>query len=114
MFDNVEDAGKYRIYQGVAGVNDGDILIETTDVSKFDVFFLSHGAGNCKVEVHDGLQWLTTPLAMADLGTTSLNPVVQTNPLTLYGWRGSCKKLRVRQVGPTPATTSVLRAYQLG
>ena len=112
MFDNVEEAGRYRIYQGVAGVNDGDILIETTDVSKFDVFFLSHGAGSCIVEIHDGLQWLTAPLAMADLGTTALNPVLQTAALRLYGWRGRCKKLRVKQSGVTAVTNSVLRVFE--
>lgn len=111
VYDSVDEQGRFREYQGVAGVNDEDVLIETTDISRFNTFLLSNGAGVAKVEVHDGVQWLTSPLSIADLGATTLDPVLQTVALRQFGWRGYYHKIRVTQEGATACTGSVLRCF---
>ncbi len=101
--------GRYREYTAIAGVNTGDIVIETTDISRFDTFQLSGGAGAVEVRVNDGVQWLTAPLSLADLGATSNDPVLLTAALRQYGFRGFYKAIRVQQIGAPAATGYVLR-----
>lgn len=106
----VTGQGTRLMAEGIDGTSDNDIVLETNDVSRFDVFTFSCGAGTFDVEVYDGKQWLTNPLAMADLGATTTAPVVEGSALRLYGYRGPAQKLRVRQKGATACTGFVLRA----
>ena len=101
--------GEYEEYLGVDGTNDEDVCIETVDVHRHNTFMLSCATGSVKVEVHDGQNWLTAPLSLADLGATSLDPVLQTAALRNYGFFGFFKQLRVTQEGATAATDVVLR-----
>lgn len=112
VYDSVVKHGSYREYLGVDGVNDGDIIIETTDISTFNTFLLSNAVGAVDVEIHDGQQWLTSPLSLADLGATTLDPVLVTAALRQYGWRGHYRKLRVAQAGAGVATGVVLRCWK--
>ena len=112
VYSSVADRGRDRFYVGVAGVNNNDIVIETTDVSNFDTFMLSSGTGAVDIEAHDGLQWLTSPLSLADLGASVLNPVVVTAALRQYGFRGKYQALRIRQNGAAAATGVTLRCFE--
>ncbi len=112
-FLSIDDHGSYREYRGVAGVNDEDLLIETTDISKYDTFLLSNGAGACKVLVNDGLQELTAPLSIGDLGAVDLNPVLLTAALRQFGWRGKYFKIKILQEGATACTGSVLKCFKI-
>ena len=101
-------------WNGVAGTNDNDIVIETTAIDQFNGFFVSCGAGNFDIEVHNGDAWLTSaPLSMADLGSTSLDPVLVGLPLRQYAFRGNWKYIRVRQNGAIALTGMRLRACLL-
>lgn len=99
LIGTVTEHGRYREYHGIAGVNDEDIVIETTDVSRFDTFLLSNGAGAVKVLVDDGKRLLTAPLSLADLGATTNDPVLLTASLRQYGFKGHYNKIQVRQEG---------------
>ncbi|MCK5607405.1 hypothetical protein KAR91_36310 [Candidatus Pacearchaeota archaeon] len=110
-YQSVDDQGRFREYLGVDGTNDEDVIIETTDIARFNTFLLSNGAGAVKVQVHDGQNWLTSPLSIADLGSTALDPVLLTAALRQYGWRGYYHKIRISQEGAVAATDVVLRCY---
>lgn len=109
VYSSVNDQGTYREYVGNNGTGADDILIETTDVSKFKTFQLSHGAGAVYVRVHDGQRWLTASRSLTDLGAASLTPVLVTVALREYGFRGHYKAIRVQQSGATVVTAPVLR-----
>lgn len=109
LIGTVTEQGVYRQYVAIAGVSDNDVVIETTDVSRFDTFQLSGGVGAVDVFVHDGVQWLTSPLSLADLGATTSDPVLVTAALQQYGFRGYYRAIRVQQAGAPAATGYVLR-----
>lgn len=109
LIGTVAEQGIYRQYTAIAGVNNNDIVIETTDVSRFDTFELSGGAGAVDVFVNDGIQWLTSPLSLADLGATTNDPVLLTAALQQYGFRGYYRAIRVQQAGVSAATGYILR-----
>ena len=109
VYASVVEYGSYREYLGNDGVNDEDLCIETSDVTRFNTFMLSNTAGAVKVLVNDGQQWQTAPLSLADLGATDTNPVLLTAPDRQYGFRGFYKAIRVLQEGATAATGVVLR-----
>lgn len=111
LIGTVTEYGRYRQYNGIAGVDDNDIVIEATDVSRFDTFMLSNGAGAASVEVNDGVQWLTAPLSIADLGATTNDPVLLTAAVRQYGFRGHWNAMRIRQEGATDLTGAVLKCF---
>lgn len=95
-------------YTGV-GVSDNDVLFTTADMSSYDTFMLHSSAGAVDVLVSlDGTTFTTDPLSLADLGATSLNPVLLTAPGRMYGFKGSYKAIKVLQNGVT-AATAILR-----
>ena len=106
-----QSLGASRLHiAGDAGVDDGDIIIETGDASRLDTFQFSCGAGGFDVFIHDGVQWVTSPHSMADLGATTNAPVVVAVALRDYGFTGFYFKIRVQQKGSTACTGSSLRA----
>ncbi len=109
----VESTGHRYINRGDAGVDDEDVVIETGDISELDLFHVSCGAGSFDVFVNDGVQWLTVPLSLTDLGATGLDPVVAGTALRAYGFRGFWSKIRIQQTGATALTGCVLRGTRL-
>ena len=109
QYASVTKHGRYRDYLGNNGTNDEDVCIETVDVTQYNTFMLSNTAGAVKVLVHDGQQWETAPLSLADLGATDTNPVIVTVADRQYGFRGIYRAIRVQQEGATGATGVVLR-----
>ena len=112
IIGTVNDYGNRQWYAGIDGVNDNDVIIQTEDISKFDLFHVSCAAGVFDVQVHDGLQWLTNAHALVDLNATALDPVNQGAALTPYGFSGNWHKIRVLQKGATACTGSMLRCFR--
>jgi len=103
--------GKRILWTGIAGVNDDDIVLETTDVSHLNTFTLMSTAGAMDVDISlDGVNFTTASLSMADLGSTSTAPVIVTAAGRLYGFRGNYKLVRVLQKGATAVANAVLLA----
>lgn len=114
IYASLNDVGLYREYVGENGVNDNDICIETTDISRYDTFMLSCSTGSVQVFLWDGQNWQTSPLSLSDLGATDQNPVLGTSALRQYGFRGNYQKLKVQQNGASAATNVVLRCAKYG
>lgn len=109
LVGTISRAGKLTEWLGIAGVSDNDIVIETNDVSHLDVFELSSTAGAMDVFVsHDGVNFTTDPMSLADLGATSVNPVLLTAPVRRYGFRAAVKLIRIRQNNTTAVADAVL------
>lgn len=81
------------------------VFLQTYDVSKCDTFTFSCEAGQFYVEGHDGNQWLSAPLSLADLGATVVDPVTSGVADRQYLHRGQYSRIRVKQngVGNAPA-----------
>jgi len=106
--------GQCELWQGIAGVNAADVMIETSDVSQFDTFELVNQAGAAEVLVSlDGTNFTSAPLSLTDFGATTTAPVIVTAANRLYGWRGKFKIVRVRQNGATGVTSCQLRVGRM-
>ena len=90
------------------GVNDNDVLFTTGDISPYDTFMVMSTVG--AVDVYgslDGTNFNTAPLSLADLGSTTTDPVIVTAANRMYGFRGKYKYIRVLQNGATAATATL-------
>jgi len=105
----VDANGSRQFTTGIAGVNDNDIVIQTEDVSIFNTHMLFSTAGAMDVEVSfDGTNYSSAALSLADLGAASTNPVLVTVAGRVYGFRGTYRKIRVRQNGATAVANAIL------
>ena len=109
----VEGMGQRVLWRGVAGTNDNDIVLETTDVSKYDTFTLMSTAGAMDITVSiDGSNFTTAPLSIADLGAITTAPVILTAANRLYGFRGIFRFIRIRQNGSTGVVNAALLVWR--
>ena len=112
LIGTINSSGDRTVWTGISGVNDNDIAIETEDISRVEIFQVSCNSGSFDVFVYDGNQWLTAPLSIADLGATSVDPVIVGVGLRAYGFRGFWSKIRIRQAGDPALLGATLRALR--
>lgn len=99
--------------------DDNEVVIQTDDVSGFDVFMLINGAGAVDVFPSlsganaDSAVYATSALSLSDLGATDSNPVLVTAALRIYGFRGKYQYIRILQNGATDATGVCLIASKM-
>jgi hypothetical protein len=109
--------GNYLRYSGGIGVNTTDVVVQTPDIGRFDTFTLSSAAGALQVFASlDGTNYMTSPLALEDLGaasTTGAVFVTTTAAERIYRVRGTFAKLQVQQNGVTAATAVTLLCSKL-
>jgi hypothetical protein len=103
--------GNMLRYIGGTGVNTGDVVVQTGDVSRYDTFELITTAGACDVWVSlDGVNYInTTALALTDKSsTTPATRVVVTAANRVYEFTGKFALIQVKQNGATAATAVTL------
>jgi hypothetical protein len=101
-------------YKDGTGASDNDVIVQTGDVSRYNVFMLSSTAGALDVFVSlNGTDYTTAALSLTDLGATTSDPVVVTAANRMYGFMGSFAKIQVMQNGATPATKVNLRCMSM-
>lgn len=89
--------------------DDNEEVIVTADVSKHDTFMLLSTAGVVDVLVSlDGTNFSTAPIALQDMGASTLDPVLVTVAGRVYGFRGKFRKIKVLQNGATDAAVTLL------
>lgn len=107
----------YLRYSGGIGVNTGDVVVQTPDIGRFDTFTLSSAAGALQVFASlDGTNYMTSPLALEDMGaasTTGSVLVTTTAAERVYRVRGTFSKLQVQQNGATAVTAVTLICSKL-
>jgi hypothetical protein len=109
----VNEWGQRIQYQGIAGVNDNDVVIETGDISHYTMYNLMSTAGAMDVLVTlDGTNYTTAPLSLVDQGAVSATPVIVTAPNRMYGFSGVFLKIRVLQNGATAVANARLLAQR--
>lgn len=102
-------AGETLRMEGIAGVNDNDVVIENDSIERYEEFTLMSTAGAMDVFVSlDGTNYSTAPLSLADLGAITLDPVIVTAANRVYRFRGVFKAVRVRQNGVTAVANATL------
>lgn len=103
------------IFKSGVGVNNGDIVIEIlSNAENYDTWQLGSTAGAMQVFGSlDGTTYLTAPLALVDLGsTTPSTTVVTTTANGQYGLKGRWKKIKLLQSGGAAVAGAVLEGYQ--
>lgn len=111
----VDSVGNIERYSGGVGVNDGDIVVDTGDISRHDTFCLISTAGAMEVFPSlDGTNYSTAPLSLIDMGATSTAPVTLTAAGRIYGFFGAFAKVRVKQSGATAVTAATLTMSRKG
>lgn len=108
----VSKNGAYDIYQGT-GVNDGDTLFETEELSTFDGFMLQSTVGSVKVRalLRVSGTYTTVDMGLQDLCSVATDPVLSTTAGKVYGVVGNFHSLKILQNGAT-AATALLRAWK--
>lgn len=102
-------AGETLRMEGIAGVNDNDVVIENDSIERYEEFTLMSTAGAMDVFVSlDGTNYSTAPLSLADLGAITLDPVIVTAANRVYRFRGVFKAVRVQQNGATAVANATL------
>lgn len=96
----------YVSWVGVAGVNTGDILYTSSDISGFNTFSVEALTGTVIVEVSvDGTNYNATPLAILLHNATASTTLSASITVGLIGtFKGKFKSFRVKQSGATAAT----------
>lgn len=95
--------------EGIAGVNDNDVVIENDSVERYEEFSLMSTGGAMDVFVSlDGTNFCTAPLSLADLGAADTAPVLLTVANRIYRFRGVFKAVRVQQNGVTAVANATL------
>ena len=111
----VDEVGNMVRYSGGIGVNDGDLVIDTGDVSRNDMFLLMSTAGALQVFPSlDGGNYATAPLSLIDMGATSTAPVTVTAAGRIYGFFGTFAKVRVKQSGATAVAAACMTMSKKG
>jgi len=101
-------------YKDGTGVSDNDVIVQTGDVSRYNLFMLSSTAGALDVFVSlNGTDYTTVALSLTDLGATTSDPVAVTAANRMYGFVGSFAKIQVMQNGATAATKVNLRCMSM-
>ncbi|MHB8816142.1 MAG: hypothetical protein ACYDAE_23160 [Steroidobacteraceae bacterium] len=107
--------GSMERFSGGTGVNDGDVVIDTTDVARHDMFLLMSTAGAMQVFPSlDGTNYATSPLSLIDMGATTTAPVTITAAGRMYGFFGTFARVRVAQSGPTGVANAALTMSKKG
>lgn len=107
-------SGEATLYQDGTGASDNDIIVQTGDVTNFNTFELFSTAGALDVDVSlNGTDYTTAPHSLTDLGATVSDPVLVTAANRSYRFRGTYRKIRVRQNGATAATKVNLMCSKL-
>ena len=102
------DSGTHALWTNDC-TDDNEVLIQTTDVSRFDACFLMSTTGAVDVFVSlDGTNYATAALSLEDKGATSTAPVLVTAALRVYGFVAKFRRIRVIQNGATDAAASLL------
>ncbi|HEX5461901.1 MAG TPA: hypothetical protein VFX20_18195 [Steroidobacteraceae bacterium] len=105
----VDSVGNMTRYAGGVGANDGDTVIDTSDVSRNDEFLLMSTAGAMQVFPSlDGTNYATDPLSLIDMGATTTSPVTATTANRIFGFYGTFAKVKVKQSGATAVTAATL------
>lgn len=103
--------GNAQLYSGGAGVNDGDIVLQTNDVTRFSQFMIMSTAGAMLVVASlDGVNYVTAPLSLVDLGATTTAPVLATVAGRMYALIGTYSKIQVKQTGATGVANASIMA----
>lgn len=100
------------VYEGT-GTADNEVVIQTGDVSGFDVFCLKSTAGVMDVYVTnepDGGNYTSAAQSLYDFGATSNDPVTETVAGRYYCFPGPVMYVRVLQKGATAVTAATLIA----
>ncbi len=101
--------GNVLSFTAGTGVNDNDVVIQTTDVSGYREFSLQSTAGAMDVFVSlDGTNYTTAPLSMIDRGATTSDPVIVSAANRSYAFFGTFHMLRVLQNGATAVANAAL------
>lgn len=104
-----------RRYVGGASANDNESPIVASDLADFDTFEIMSTAGAMDIFVSlDGTNFATAPRSIADLGATTLDPVVVTAANRNYGFRGAFAAIRVDQNGATGVANACLVCRKTG
>jgi hypothetical protein len=102
------------IFKTGSGTNDNDVVIQqASNAEQYDTWQLCSTAGAMDVFVSsDGTNFMTAPLALIDLGsTTPATAVVETSANGHYGFKGRWRAVRVLQKGATAVANAVLTGY---
>lgn len=111
----VDNIGNALRFVGGVGANADDVIVQTSDISKFDTFELMSTAGALQVLASiDGTRYATAPLSLTDMGATTSDPVIVTAANRLYRFRGVFSRLKVTQNGATAAADVVLICQKMG
>ena len=105
----IDNNGRRQLSSGIAGVNIGDVVIETGDVSQFGRHILTNEGGEVNVVVSaDGINF-AAGIAFEDLrSTTPATRVTATVAAGMYLLLGNFKNIKVAQNGATAATSAFL------
>lgn len=107
---SLENFGNGIRYKSGLGSTAGAVVVQTADVSAYRRFLLTHsstGAG-ASMSVYpslDGTNYVTSPLTLTDLGSTTAVPatVVATTADRVYQFNGVFAAVRVLQNGSSAA-----------
>lgn len=109
--------GNWLRYTGGTGVNAADVVCQPTDISRYDTFTFASTAGAVAVfATLDGTNFMTSAMAMEDLGaasTTGSVLVTVTAAERIYRIRGSFQSLQFQQSGATGVTAFTLLCSKL-
>lgn len=99
---------------GSSNADNATVLEITKNAEDFDTWQLCSTAGAMDVFASaDGTNFMTTPLALIDLGsTTPGTAVVESAANGNFGFKGRWRALRVLQKGATAVVAAVLTGYQ--
>lgn len=112
---NVIEIGNMVVYAGPAGVNNGDVVIQTGDMSRYDAFMLMSTAGAMQVFASlDSTNFATAPLSLIDCGATTTAPVTVTAAGRIYAFFGTFGLLLVKQNGAPAVVNPVMTASKKG
>lgn len=111
----VDIMGNVLRYSAGQGVNANDIVVQTSDVTRFDTFMLFTLTGAAQLLASlDGANYAAAPVSLDDLGAITSAPVIVTAASRIYRVRGSFAKLQVTQNGAAAVTGAVLICSRWG
>ncbi len=110
---NVHRAQSFTCAAGVDN-NDPIVTVPKADAIQYDTWILGATAGEMDVFVTlDGTNYLTTAIALIDLGSTTPNTtVVKTAAAGAYAFRGKYLGIRVDQNGASAVVNPALVGYR--
>lgn len=104
--------GSALLWTGGAATTNGDVCVQTNDVSRYNEHLVFSTAGVLQVFGSlDGTTYVGAPLSLVDMGGISANPVTVTVAGRLYKVLGCFAALQVQQSGATAVAGAQLRSY---